>query len=58
LQGGNRQQVTLLDNGQEKAIFVEASPQFKSLSFYETGGRRARMVMINCILPLRILQFS
>jgi len=39
---GNRQQVTLIDNGQEKKIFLEAAPQFKSLNFYDAGGNRLK----------------
>lgn len=46
LERGNRQQVTLVDNGQEKKIFLEAAPQFKSLNFYDSGGNRLKAEQI------------
>jgi len=46
LERGNRQQVTLIDNGQEKKIFMEAAPQFKSLNFYDAGGNRLKAEQI------------
>lgn len=43
LQRGNRQSVTLMFNGKEQKVFIEAVPQFKSLNFYESTGQRIRM---------------
>ena len=35
LRRGNRQQVTLLDQGQEHKLYIEASPQFKAIIAYD-----------------------
>ena len=42
LQRGNRQSVTFETGGQEKKIFIEAAPQFKSLNFYDSNQQRLR----------------
>lgn len=42
LQRGNRQEVMLAAGGQEKKVFVEASPQYKSLNFYDETGSRLK----------------
>ena len=42
LHRGNRQAVTLQINGQEKKLFVEASPKFKSLNFYDDVHQRIK----------------
>ena len=42
LQRGNRQSVTININGQEKKVFIEASPQFKSLNFYDSNQQRLK----------------
>lgn len=40
LERGNRQSVTLEMNGKEQKVFIEASPQFKSLNFYDVNMKR------------------
>ena len=40
LQRGNRQSVTLQHEGKEQKIFIEASPQFKSLNIYDSNMKR------------------
>jgi hypothetical protein len=40
LNKGNRQAVTLQQNGNEQRVFVEASPQFKTVSVYDQNNRR------------------
>ena len=40
LERGNRQSVTLKMNGKEQKVFIEASPQFKSLNFYDVNLKR------------------
>ena len=42
LQRGNRQSVTININGQEKKVFIEAAPQFKSLNFYDSNQQRLK----------------
>lgn len=42
LERGNRQQVTITVDGQEKKLLIEAAPKFKSLNFYEASGQRIR----------------
>ncbi len=42
LQRGNRQFVTLQLDGKEQKIFIEASPQFKSLNFYDSSMSRIK----------------
>jgi hypothetical protein len=42
LERGNRQSVTLDIQGKEVKVHIEASPQFKSLNFFETTGQRIR----------------
>lgn len=42
LERGNRQSVTLDIKGKEVKVSIEASPQFKSLNFYESTGQRIR----------------
>jgi len=42
LQRGNRQSVTININGQEKKVFIEAAPQFKSLNFYNSNQQRLK----------------
>ncbi|MEI9945824.1 MAG: hypothetical protein WDN26_16585 [Chitinophagaceae bacterium] len=42
LQRGNRHEVTLNVNGQERKIGIEAAPRFKSLNLYEANGVRIR----------------
>lgn len=42
LERGNRQQVTITIDGEEKKFFIEAAPKFKSLNFYEASGQRIR----------------
>ena len=42
LQRGNRQSVTLDIKGSDVKVFIEASPQFKSLNFFEGSGQRIR----------------
>ncbi len=43
LQRGNRQAVTIQIGGQDRKIFIEAAPQFKSLNFYNTEGKRLQL---------------
>jgi len=43
LQRGNRQLVALDIGGKERKIFVEAAPQFKSLNYYNEGGKRLQL---------------
>lgn len=40
LQRGNRQSATVLIAGEEKKVFIEAAPQFKSLNFYDSDMKR------------------
>ena len=40
LQRGNRQSVTLQHEGKEQKVFIEASPQFKSLNIYDSSMKR------------------
>jgi hypothetical protein len=47
LQKGNRQAVTLQHNGNEKQVFVEAAPQFKSLNFYDSSMKRLTAQSLN-----------
>jgi hypothetical protein len=42
LQRGNRQSVTLVKEGNETKVFIEASPQFKSLNFYDANMQRIK----------------
>jgi len=42
LQRGNRQSVTINITGQEKKVFIEAAPQFKSLNFYDSNQQRLK----------------
>ena len=42
LQKGNRQSVTFLLDGSEQKRFVEASPQFKSVTVYDEQNKRIR----------------
>ncbi len=42
LQRGNRQAVTLLNDGKETRIFIEAAPQFKSLNYYDAQQKRVQ----------------
>ena len=42
LERGNRQSVTIEIKGSGVKISIEASPQFKSLNFYESTGQRIR----------------
>jgi hypothetical protein len=48
LERGNRQQVTYGPPGQEQKVYVEASPKFKSLNFYDSSMKR---VLSYDILP-------
>jgi len=47
LQRGNRQAVTLQHDGQEKKVFIEAAPQFKSLNFYDSTIKRVNAQSLN-----------
>jgi hypothetical protein len=40
LERGNRQQVTYGEPGNEKKVFIEASPQFKSINLYDDSMKR------------------
>src|SRR5439155_6097299 len=40
LQKGNRQSATLLQEGKEQKVFIEASPQFKSINVYDHNMHR------------------
>lgn len=40
LQKGNRQSVTLLENGNEQKYFIEANPQFKTINIYDNNMKR------------------
>lgn len=40
LQRGNRQSVTLQQDGKAEKVFIEASPQFKSLNMYDSSMKR------------------
>jgi hypothetical protein len=42
LQRGNKQSVTFLQNDKEQKIFIEASPQFKSVNFYDANLQRIK----------------
>ena len=42
LERGNRQAISIIINGQERKISIEAAPQFKSLNFYESNGQRIK----------------
>ena len=42
LERGNRQSVTLVMQGKDQKVFIEAAPKFKSLNFYEASGQRIR----------------
>ena len=43
LRGGNRQQVTLLDQGQQHKFYIEASPQFKAIIAYDQNSVRSQI---------------
>ncbi|NIJ52613.1 hypothetical protein [Dyadobacter arcticus] len=40
LQKGNRQSVTFLENGSEQRRYIEANPQFKSITVYDSNMHR------------------
>ena len=40
LQKGNRQSVTFLENGNEQRKYIEANPQFKSVTVYDANMHR------------------
>jgi len=40
LQKGNRQSVTLIQDGEESKLFVEANPRFKSINVYDSNLQR------------------
>jgi len=40
LQQGNRQSITLIKNGNEHRLYIEANPQFKSLNIYDEHSRK------------------
>jgi hypothetical protein len=40
LQKGNRQSVTFIQNGNEQKNFIEANPQFKTISIYDSNMHR------------------
>ena len=40
LREGNREAVTIFQNGSEKKIFIEANPQFKSLNLYDENHNK------------------
>ena len=42
LQKGNRQSVTFLENGSEQRRYIEANPQFKSITVYDENAKRIR----------------
>lgn len=42
LQKGNRQSVTFSENGTERRRFIEANPQFKSVTVYDENAKRIR----------------
>jgi len=42
LQKGNRQSVTFLENAAEKRRYIEANPQFKSVTVYDENAKRIR----------------
>jgi hypothetical protein len=42
LKRGNKQSVTFTQNDKEQKIFIEASPQFKSLNFYDANLQRIK----------------
>jgi hypothetical protein len=42
LERGNRQLVTVVIGGKDQKISIEAVPQYKSLNFYESTGKRIR----------------
>jgi len=43
LKKGNSQSVTFLNDGKEQKRFVEANPQFKSITVYDDGMKRIRV---------------
>jgi hypothetical protein len=43
LQRGNRQMVTLEASGQSVKIYIEAAPQYKSLNYYDSHGKRMQV---------------
>ncbi|GAA4729040.1 hypothetical protein [Flavisolibacter ginsenosidimutans] len=47
LQKGNRQMVTLLKEGTEQKMFIEANPRFKSLNVYDTSMQRVYNQSLN-----------
>lgn len=47
LERGNRQSVTLIKGGEEVKVFIEASPQFKSLNFYDAKMQRMKADQIS-----------
>lgn len=42
LQRGNCQSVTMAVQGEDKKLFIEAAPRFKSLNIYDEAGKRLR----------------
>ena len=43
LQKGNRQAVTFVQDGKEQRYFIEANPQFKSITVYDSNMQRVNM---------------
>jgi hypothetical protein len=43
LERGNRQAINIQVGGQDRKIFIEAAPQFKSLNFYNEDGKRLQL---------------
>jgi hypothetical protein len=43
LERGNRQLVNIQVGGQDRKIFIEAAPQFKSLNFYNEDNKRLQL---------------
>jgi hypothetical protein len=43
LERGNRQSVTIMHDGKEHKMSIEASPQFKSLNIYDSESRRVNI---------------
>jgi len=43
LRRGNRQQVTVLENGQQHKFYIEASPQFKAIIAYDHNSVRSQI---------------
>jgi len=56
LERGNRQLVTMTDNGKEVKAFIEAAPQYKALNYYSEQHQRVDLQTITKSLAAEVAQ--